>query len=75
MVIHLLRSGAMHMTISNNDLRKLSFYAQEDAMQFASLMEVGTHACKDEVRYTVIAGSLAYHVVRERFIKKFGYWR
>ena len=63
------------MNMTNNQLKKLSFYAREDAMQFASLMEVGTQACKEEVRYTVIAGSLAYYVIKERFIKKFGYWK
>ena len=61
--------------MTNAQLRKLSFYAEEDAYQFAGLLEVGTHACLTEVRYRVIAGSLAYHVVKERFIKKYGYWR
>ena len=61
--------------MNNTQLRKLSFYAKEDAMQFASLLEVGTHACKDEMRFTVVACDLAYRVVKERYFKRFGYWK
>jgi hypothetical protein len=61
--------------MTSNQLRDLSFYTKEDAIQFASLMEVGTHACKEEERYTVIAGSLAYHVIKERYFKRLGYWK
>jgi hypothetical protein len=61
--------------MTNAQLRKLSFYAKEEALQFACLLEVGTHACKEEMRFSVMPGKIAYHVVRERFIKKYGYWQ
>ena len=62
-------------TMTNTQLEKLSFYAKEEAMQFACLLEVGTHACLDEIRFTVRAGDIAYHVVKERYFKRFGYWK
>ena len=63
------------MIMNSTQLEKLSFYAQEDAQQFANLLAVGTHACLDEVRFTVRAGTLAYQVVKERYFKRLGYWK
>ena len=60
--------------MTNNQLTKLSFYAKEDALQFTSLLAVGTHACLDEVRFTVVAGDLAYRVVKERYFKRSNCW-
>lgn len=61
--------------MTSKQLEKLSFYAQEEAIQFASLLEVGLHVCKEEVRFRVYASKLAYHVIKERFIKCHGYWK
>ena len=61
--------------MNSNQLDKLSFYAKEDAMQFAALLAVGAHACLDEIRFTVVTGELAYRVVKERYFKRLGYWK
>ena len=61
--------------MTSKQLEKLAFYSKEEALQFASLMEVGLHVCKEEVRYTVKAGKISYRVFKERFIKKYGYWQ
>ena len=60
--------------MTNKQLSKLSFYAKEYALQFAGLLAVGTHACLDEVRFTVVAGDLAYRVVKERYFKQSNCW-
>lgn len=60
--------------MTNTQLEKLSFYNEEEAMQFASLLEVGLHVCPEETRYRARVGQLSYHVVKERYFKRFGYW-
>lgn len=60
--------------MTNSQLEKLSFYSREDAQQFASLLEIGTHANLEKVRFVPYATQIVWRVRKERFIKKFNYW-
>ena len=61
--------------MTNNQLEKLRFGSKEDAAQFATLLEVALWVDPDKTRYVVMAGQLHYHVIKERYFKRFGYWK
>ena len=61
--------------MTNNQLQKLRFGSAADATQFATLLEVALWVDPEKTRYVVRAGQLHYHVIKECYFKRFGYWK